>query len=190
MPEMDGVMLARAIKADPAIAAVPLIMMTSLGNHGDRDVLLDAGVAECLTKPVKKSQLRGCVERVLTLAEPPSEMAVAPAAPAPPIEPAVSRSRGRILVAEDNIVNQKVALLQLRKLGYTADAVANGAEAVEALARTPYDLRGRIDEGALRSGVRFAVMALVLPLLPEGPYGRWKSAVGVRAEQVAPPVHG
>jgi signal transduction histidine kinase/CheY-like chemotaxis protein len=135
MPELDGVMLARAIKADPAIAATRLSMMTSLGNHGDPEHLLNTGIEECLTKPVKQAQLRGCLERVF---------AIAPAVPARVVldtAPTVAgRSRARILVAEDNIVNQKVAMLQLRRLGYAADAVANGAEAVEAVARTPYDL--------------------------------------------------
>ncbi len=136
MPAMDGLMLARAIKREPAIAAVRLIMMTSLGNVGDDDLLTAAGVIECLTKPVKQAQVRESLSRALAqpLSGPILPRRVAPSTPVP------HGTRGRVLIAEDNIVNQKVALLQLRRLGYSADAVANGAEAVEALSRIAYDV--------------------------------------------------
>jgi two-component system, sensor histidine kinase and response regulator len=132
MPEMDGLMLARAIRKEPAIASVRLIMMTSLGDEADRQDLAECGVAICLTKPVKRSQIRASLLRAF------GETVVA--TPAPAATTAAPTLRGRVLLAEDNIVNQKVAVLQLRKLGYAADAVANGAEAVEALRHIPYDL--------------------------------------------------
>ena len=65
MPGMDGLMLARAIKREPAIADVRLIMMTSLGDIGDADELAAAGVIVCLTKPVKQAQVRECLSRAL-----------------------------------------------------------------------------------------------------------------------------
>ena len=134
MPVMDGVMLARAIKAEPALAGIPLVMMTSLGLHDD-DELRAAGLAMRLTKPVKQAQLHDALAHLLAS---PGEAGVLPggAAKAGPHE----RRRARILVAEDNIINQKVVLLQLRRLGYSADAVANGAEAVKALTLIAYDI--------------------------------------------------
>jgi CheY-like chemotaxis protein len=141
MPGMDGVALARAIKSDPAVATTGLVMMTSLGDIGDGPQLLHAGIADCLTKPVKHGILRESIARILS-----SERASAPA-PAPQAEstqrpelPRASRPGIRVLVAEDNPVNRKLALVQLQQLGYTADAVANGAEAIHAVERIPYDI--------------------------------------------------
>lgn len=87
-----------------------------------------------LTKQVKQSRLRETLVRVLGASDP-RAVAVPRSAPA-----ASGRHRARVLVAEDNRVNQRVVLLQLNQLGYSADAVANGAEVIEALARFPYDI--------------------------------------------------
>jgi PAS domain S-box-containing protein len=136
MPVTDGVELARAIGADRDISAVRLIMMTSLGDLGDADRLQRVGIAECMTKPVKQSSLRDCLMRVLSL-----EREADVGRPGGPV--AAPRTTGvsiRVLVAEDSPVNRKVALLQLKQLGYLADAVADGAEAIEALSRIPYDV--------------------------------------------------
>jgi two-component system sensor histidine kinase/response regulator len=133
MPEMDGVMLARAIKADEAIHGVPLIMLTSLGQHHEEE-LRAAGLVMRLTKPVKQACLRESLARVLGSSS--LRAIVAPRAAAA----TSARHRARVLVAEDNRVNQKVVLLQLSQLGYSADAVANGAEAIDALARVAYDI--------------------------------------------------
>jgi signal transduction histidine kinase/DNA-binding response OmpR family regulator len=131
MPEMDGVMLARIIKADDTIAATPLIMMTSLGLHDD-DELRAAGLLIRLTKPVKQAHLRDTLARVLGVTAARSTVVARQKAP-------ITR-QSRVLVAEDNMINQKVVLLQLRQLGYGADAVGNGAEVIEALGRMAYDL--------------------------------------------------
>jgi CheY-like chemotaxis protein len=136
MPGMDGVMLAKLIKSDDRIAGVPLVMMTSLGLHDDEE-LRAAGLLLRLTKPVKHAHLRDALSRVLATTDARKAAAVSrPAAPAV----AVESRRARVLVAEDNRVNQRVVLLQLRQLGYSADAVANGAEALEALGRIAYDV--------------------------------------------------
>jgi two-component system sensor histidine kinase/response regulator len=136
MPGMDGVTLARAIKRDLAIADVRLIMLSSLGGRTDEEELVEAGILVCLTKPIKQTSIRDCLARVL--AQAPGGVVPQPHGPsASSVAPATGV---RVLVAEDNIVNQKVALLQLRRLGYTAAAVANGAEAFEALRRIPYDV--------------------------------------------------
>jgi two-component system sensor histidine kinase/response regulator len=134
MPAMDGVELARAIKADRSIAAILLVMVTSLGDLGDERELKQAGIEECVTKPIKQAQLRDCLARVLSpqTTEIPEPRATKPSEMTP--------IRARVLLAEDNTINQRVALLQLRRLGCTADAVANGAEAVGALRHIPYDV--------------------------------------------------
>jgi two-component system sensor histidine kinase/response regulator len=139
MPEMDGLTLARAIKADPALASTRLIILTSLGQVLSPAELKQAGIDAYLGKPVKQSRLFDCLvdvvgpthaERVFARSHSPL-----PAAPEGDLPGSI-----RMLLAEDNAVNQKVALAQLKKLGHTADAVANGLEAIEALEDVPYDL--------------------------------------------------
>jgi signal transduction histidine kinase/CheY-like chemotaxis protein len=144
MPGIAGFELARTIKADPSIAAIPLVLMPSFGQRGDAQVARDIGIAGYLPKPVRQSQLFDCLLTVLDRSG-----GVAAPANAPTPAPLVTRhslreretaARKLILVAEDNIVNQKLVALQLGKMGYRADVVANGLEAVEALTRIPYDL--------------------------------------------------
>jgi PAS domain S-box-containing protein len=143
MPGMDGFELARTIKCDPAIAAVPMVLLTSYGQRGDGAAAREAGIAAYLTKPVRQSQLFDCLANVMSqtsnsaaLAVPSSKLLTKHAlAEAKPM-----MTNKLILLAEDNIVNQKVAVRQLEKLGYRANAVANGREALEALGRVDYDL--------------------------------------------------
>ncbi len=134
MPEVDGLMLAATIRSDAAIAATPLMLMTSLGLR-DTAELERLSITVRLTKPVKPAQM---LEALATLLAPATQ--TLGSQPTMTVAVPAERSRSRILVAEDNPVNQKVVLLQLRKLGHAADAVGNGAEAVEALARIPYDI--------------------------------------------------
>jgi len=142
MPGMDGLELARAIKDDPAIAATRLVMLTSFGRRGQARRAREAGVAAYLTKPVRHSQLFDCLATVMA-APAPSPAPAAAAAPLetrpPPAEGGEGR-RVRVLVAEDNVVNQKVAVRLLEKLGCRADVAGDGREAVDALALAPYDL--------------------------------------------------
>ena len=98
-----------------------------------------AGIAACRSKPVRQSTFLDCLADVMAAGQAPRTFTGAVAAP-PETPPARSRPALRILVAEDNAVNQRVALTQLRKLGYSADTVANGLEAIAALERIPYDL--------------------------------------------------
>jgi CheY-like chemotaxis protein len=137
MPGMDGLELARAIKCDPAIAATRLVLLTLRGDPPGEEELRRAGIAQSRFKPVRQSQLFDAL--VNALADSPA-IAAAAAAVSGPALPARTQRRERILLAEDNAVNQRVALGQLRGLGYAADAVANGFEAVQALARAPYDI--------------------------------------------------
>jgi CheY-like chemotaxis protein len=131
MPELDGVSLARAIRR--VRAGLPLVLLTSLGHVQDARTSTEFDAQ--LTKPVKASQLYEAILAVL--ARDPKVTAPAP----PEAERArVEAGSLRILLAEDNAVNQKLALALLSKLGYEADVAGNGLEALEALEREPYDV--------------------------------------------------
>jgi CheY-like chemotaxis protein len=126
------------IKDDPALRDTVLVMMTSICARGDAGRFEKAGFAVYLTKPVKRSQLFNCLmmaigrkafdqtspDRIIT------RYTVAEK----------SKQKTRILLAEDNIINQKVALKVLEKLGYHADVAANGLEALKALEMIHYDM--------------------------------------------------
>jgi len=142
MPEMDGFELAREIKADAQLAATRLVLMPSFGLRGDAQKAREVGIAAYLMKPVRQSQLFDCLATVMTetKASAPSASRASKLVTRHTLEEFRLASRTRILIAEDNSVNQKVAALQIEKLGCRADLAANGQEAVEALARTPYDI--------------------------------------------------
>jgi CheY-like chemotaxis protein len=140
MPEMDGMVLAKAIKADPAIARTRLIMLTSLGHRFEAEELRAAGLDAYLVKPVKQSRLFDCLADVMGRDQTDPAWAEGAEAPAEPPAAVPALPRLHILVAEDNQVNQKVAVAQLKKLGCTVDVVANGIEVLEALPRIKYDL--------------------------------------------------
>ena len=140
MPGMDGLMLAGAIKDSPAIASTRLILLTSMGQRGDGEQARRAGIEAYLTKPVRQSQLYDALATVMGTHE---ALASSPSAETRLItrhtsDEARARSSFRILLAEDNSVNQKVAVRMLEKLGYHADVAANGLEALDALSRIPY----------------------------------------------------
>ena len=139
MPVMDGATLGRKIKADPDLRLTLLIMLTSVGKRGDAAHLKEIGFSAYLNKPVKKSHLYDCLVTVMGIPSSLDKERSIPIITRHGLEEAKKR-RVRILVAEDNVVNQKVALRILEKLGYRADAVANGQEAVTALEKIPYDL--------------------------------------------------
>ena len=131
MPEMDGQHLAAAL-ADRR-PHLPLVLCSSIGRQPD---LPEELFAAALTKPIKQAQLYRRLVRVLERPDPAPVRVLHDAASIPePDEVAL-----RILVAEDNPVNQKVALMLLKRLGYRADIAANGLEALEALRRIPYDV--------------------------------------------------
>jgi PAS domain S-box-containing protein len=129
MPELDGFALAREIRRSEV--ELPLVLLTSLGRVQDAR---SGGFAAQLTKPVKASQLHDAL--VTALARRFAEGSAPAATESAPVEAASLR----ILLAEDNEVNQRLALLLLKKLGYDADVVSNGLEALEALDRQRYDL--------------------------------------------------
>ncbi|MBC8010334.1 MAG: response regulator, partial [Burkholderiales bacterium] len=142
MPEMDGLTLARAIKADPAIASTRLIALTTKGHALGAEAATEAGIDATLSKPVKQSPLLDCLVNVIgrNLSVNLGARGGVSRVLALPPELQAELRRARILLAEDNIVNQKVALGILGKFGCTADVAANGFEVLEALQRGPYSL--------------------------------------------------
>jgi CheY-like chemotaxis protein len=130
MPDTDGITLAGEIRGHRDPETLPLVMLTSLG----RSEQTSAGFAAFLTKPIKPSQLHDALMGVFG-----GTVEADRASPAPPEDRLAERLPLRILVAEDNAVNQQLVLLLLQKLGYRADVAANGVEALEALERQPYD---------------------------------------------------
>jgi PAS domain S-box-containing protein len=139
MPGMDGKTLGQKIKADPALCDTRLVMLTSVGNRGESAKLQEIGFAAYLIKPIKISHLYDCLVTVLGVSAAEARDSTRPIITRHTLQEEKKR-RIRILVAEDNVVNQKVALRILEKLGYRADTVANGQEAVTALETIPYDL--------------------------------------------------
>ena len=139
MPGMDGKTLGKKIKADPALRDTRLVMLTSVGHRGESAKLQQIGFAAYLTKPIKISHLYDCLVTVLSVSAAEATDSSRPIITRHTLREEKKR-RVRILVAEDNVVNQKVALRILEKLGFGVDTVANGQEAVTALETIPYDL--------------------------------------------------
>jgi two-component system sensor histidine kinase/response regulator len=135
MPGMNGLALKNAIVAAPSLA-VGVVLMTELGK--DRDIGDDAGLVRCtsLSKPIRREDLRSCLRVVLGL-EPANTTATEVSTSRPP--PIGERKLGHLLLAEDNLINQKVAVAILTTAGYSVDTVLNGAEAVRAVAAQRYD---------------------------------------------------
>jgi len=134
MPGDDGFALAARIRLDPEIAATPIVMMGSGGRRGDGARTRELNVAACLMKPVRRSELRAAVLGALS---PEAQRRDAPATTAPP---AGSRRSLRVLLAEDNIVNQQIVLRLLQKLGHVAILAVDGQKAVDAVSQNEIDL--------------------------------------------------
>lgn len=139
MPGMSGETLGVRVKADSDLSRIAVVIMTSFGSRGDVARLESLGFSAYLTKPVKQAVLRDCIGMIFNKKQGEKKERSRPIITRHSVADA-KRRRVRILLAEDNAINQKVALKLLEKLGYRADAVANGSEAVTALASIPYDL--------------------------------------------------
>jgi signal transduction histidine kinase/DNA-binding response OmpR family regulator len=136
MPGMDGMTLAREIRKHGSSRHVPLVMLTSLGRQTEFESNTTTEFAAFLTKPLKPSYLYDALMEIFS--QTPAEARAA--APVVAVDSPNNDVPLRILVAEDNVVNQKVAVLLLEKLGYRADVAANGFEVMHALKRQPYDV--------------------------------------------------
>jgi CheY-like chemotaxis protein len=139
MPGMDGLTFARQVKADPTTASTHLILLTSVCGRLDPAEIREAGIAAYLIKPVKMKQLHQTILRVLA-GHAKSEPSARRVRTSPSISPGRSGRSLRVLLAEDNIVNRKVALLQLEKLGHVVDTAVNGLEVLDALEGAQYDV--------------------------------------------------
>ena len=145
MPDMNGFQLAEAIKSDPTIASVALVLLPSFGKRGHGERARQAGIAAYLQKPVRQSQLYDCLTAVMARSDREPATASRLVTRHSLRESEVQQkdktfSSVRILVAEDNLVNQKVALGQLYNLGYRAEAVPNGRELLKALENDHVDI--------------------------------------------------
>lgn len=135
LPSMTGAELVRVIRADPHLASLALILLTPVGYQNASDELEEFAI--CLTKPVRQAQWYRCLEAAVSDIPPLS----APGLDDPnPSDEHREKIPARVLLAEDNAVNQKVAMQMLKKMGCRVDAVANGREAIEALEQIAYDL--------------------------------------------------
>jgi CheY-like chemotaxis protein len=137
MPGMDGVMLAREIRNLPRTATMPLVLLTSIGVRPNQPDISSVSFASCLTKPVKPAQLYEVLARAISGAKALPQKT----SPNVKLDPGLAtRLPLRVLLCDDNTINQKVALRLLQQMGYRADLAANGVEALTALERQPYDL--------------------------------------------------
>jgi signal transduction histidine kinase/DNA-binding response OmpR family regulator/HPt (histidine-containing phosphotransfer) domain-containing protein len=142
MPGMDGLEMARRVRADPAVAATPLVMLTSVGDQSQATAARALGLSAYLTKPVRESQLGECLRAALAAAAqggaptPIVSRHGLPEGGLPRAAPILPRDAGGapaapILVAEDNDVNREVIVGLLEELGYATHVVADGGRAVE-----------------------------------------------------------
>jgi signal transduction histidine kinase/CheY-like chemotaxis protein/ligand-binding sensor domain-containing protein/HPt (histidine-containing phosphotransfer) domain-containing protein len=136
MPDMDGFQLVARIRMRPHLLHPGILMLTSAGDTGDADRCRMLGIAKYLTKPVQRDELIIILNRVVAKQEAPP--------PPPTITPrelgGVTEGRCRILLVEDNVVNQKVGVTLLENMGHTVTLASNGKEALDILARQQFDL--------------------------------------------------
>ncbi|WP_138497953.1 GAF domain-containing protein [Nostoc sp. PA-18-2419] len=150
MPETDGIKLGEQIKANSAFAEIPLIILASTNQRNQVQEALKIGFTAYLVKPVKASRLLDLMLNILeitpqleqsTLELQSRNSSIPTSFNFQSLAPNSSnQSKLKILLAEDNLVNQKVTLKQLETLGYKADVVANGKEVLQLLEKIPYDL--------------------------------------------------
>ncbi|MDH5426633.1 MAG: ammonium transporter [Nitrospirota bacterium] len=133
LSEMNGLQLAKAMKNDPQLHSVRLILMNSLANKAESEMVRRAGFSAHLTKPIRHHQLHQCLINVINRAG-----NIPLPLPKQESEPPVKGAATPILLVDDNLVNQKVAVRMLKTLGYQVDVAINGLEAVEAVQRNPY----------------------------------------------------
>ncbi len=148
MPNMDGFELAQAIKADPNISETQIILLPLFGNCGDGQAASEAGIAACLQKPVRQSQLHNCLMTLLAEGtvsrsdKHPEQLITKQSLHISPSQNKINfaNPEARILVAEDNALNRELVIAQLERLGYSPDVVSNGREAVEKLEKSEYNV--------------------------------------------------
>jgi len=137
MPNMDGLMLAAEMRKIPSGANIPLVLLTSMRVRRDSPEFLQAGFTTCLTKPIKPTQLFESLVRVLSGTRNMQKFKPANTK----LDPQLSqRLPLRVLLCDDNLINQKVAMRLLSQMGYSPKIATNGIEALSAIDSAPYDM--------------------------------------------------
>jgi CheY-like chemotaxis protein/HPt (histidine-containing phosphotransfer) domain-containing protein len=136
MPELDGIMLCQRMQADPRLAKIPIVMLSSSNQPRDVGRARRAGVAAFLTKPVTQSEL---LDAIMSVFSPSMDLTIGRTKRGPEQGPQ-GRDGLRVLVAEDNVVNQRVAAGLLARKGHGVVVVENGREALTALDRQAFDV--------------------------------------------------
>jgi len=135
MPEMDGFEVARRIQQGPGLAGATIMMLSSSGQHGETVRCRDLGIAHHLTKPVDQRDLLAAITRALA-----RDQAARHTMPSSMLPVDLPERRLRVLLAEDNAVNQRLAASLLERRGHKVAIAVNGREAVDAVARAKYDV--------------------------------------------------
>ena len=135
MPEMDGFEVARRIQQDPGLAGATIMMLSSSGQHGETAMCRQLGIVNHLTKPVDQRDLLAAIGHALA-----REQSGRPALPASMLPADLPERRLRVLLAEDNPVNQRLAASLLERRGHHVTIAANGRDAVAAIAKTKFDV--------------------------------------------------
>jgi PAS domain S-box-containing protein len=138
MPEMDGYQLAAAIRRELAAESFPLVLLSSIVQRNQHETVMEAGFSGFLMKPVDETRLLRCLAEVCVQRQTPTASATA----VPPVAARAANTtrRGRILLVEDNPINQRVAASMLKKRGHDVECCQNGREALELLAKSPFDV--------------------------------------------------
>jgi PAS domain S-box-containing protein len=140
MPDCDGAQLGQVIATDPQLNTVRMVILTSSGQRGDGDLFARLGFAGYLLKPVTQRELTDCLMMVLAKSAATWHDHSQPIVTRQTLRPQASPLKHRVLVAEDNAVNQKVACRMIEKLGYRVDVASDGEAAVTAWESGRYDL--------------------------------------------------
>ncbi|HEY1219016.1 MAG: response regulator [Bryobacteraceae bacterium] len=138
MPDVDGFSLAEDVKSDPGFARTPIIMLTSAGQRGDAARCNQLGISAYLTKPVSQSELREAIFMLLDRSG--ATSAADGLITRHAIHESHAESRLKILLAEDNPINQKLAVRMLEKRGHTLTVAGNGRQALAILQKDSFDL--------------------------------------------------
>jgi signal transduction histidine kinase/CheY-like chemotaxis protein/HPt (histidine-containing phosphotransfer) domain-containing protein len=139
MPGMDGFAVAEAVRRHPELTGVTVMMLTSSGQYGDQSRCHELGIAAYLTKPIRPLELRDAIGRVLDLTAEAVAAGATVTAPAEPI-PQPSMTRRRVLLVEDNAVNQRVAIGLLERRGHEVTLAEDGRQALEITGRQSFDV--------------------------------------------------
>jgi len=137
MPGMDGLALIGAIRKLPGTMMLPMVVLAPVGRHCNSPEIVNSGPAECLTKPIKPAHLHDALLRIVSGSGPAAQKKPAIAKLDPKL---AERMPLRVLLCDDNAINQKVATRLLQQMGYKSDLAANGLEALAALERQSYDM--------------------------------------------------